>query len=220
LTKIKIHSNISYMIKKFITTTIIGMAIAISAVAQTSTLAPIDSSPTNVTGQTTVSIVSELVSGVKSSGLLEATNYAFEPYATYAPKAPKGDRVGGGALAIYNLNNYLGAGIGLDYLGHFSLVSGNVSVKYPISVGEQLFSKDAYLHSLKFVPFVLGGIGTAMGGTGGSSISTIEDAGAYFQFGKLAGGKFNIGACYGQWTGAGAYSGQRYHMFAGWSHGF
>jgi len=207
------------MIKKFITLTIISFALAFSTMAQTNNTVPATNTPVvATTGTTTIQITQDIFSGIKSSGLLDATNYAFEPYMTYAPKAPT--KVGGGILAIYNLNNYVGAGFGVDYLGQFSLVSGNLSLKYPIALGQQLFPTNSYLYSLKVVPFVLGGLGTPLGGTGGSGISTIADAGAYFQFGELYGGKFNVGACYGQWTGAGAYSGERYHIFVGWSKGF
>lgn len=164
-------------------------------------------------------VVNTLVSDVKSSGLLSATNYAIEPYFTYAPKLPV--KAGAGVLAVYNLNSYIGAGLGVDYLGQLSLISGNVSLKCPIDVGQKAhnYLPDS-LTNIVVTPFVLGGIGTGLSGTGGSTISTITDAGGYIQFGKFAGGKFNVGACWGEWANAGDYSGKRYHLFFGWSHGF
>lgn len=150
---------------------------------------------------------------IKGSGVLSATNYAFEPYATYMPSAPKGDRVGGGLLAVYNVNSYVGAGIGVDYLGQLSIVSGNCSLKYPVhplaSVGWTNFA---------VTPFVLVGAGKPLSGTS-SGLAGIADAGAYLQFGAFKGGQFNVGACWGKWLNAGDYTGQRYHLFAGWSKG-
>jgi len=200
-------------------TILIGAAALLTAVstlnAQTNT---------NVVVATNPSVTTQLYSSLKSSGLLESTNYAIEPYFTYAPKLANGKSyVGGGVLAVYNLNNYVGAGLGLDYLGQFSLISGNLSLKYPISAGKYAvefmpFLPDT-LTNVLFVPFVLGGLGKPVSGTG-NGISTIEDAGAYIQYGNFLGGKFNAGACYGQWNNAGDYSGNRYHIFAGWSRGF
>ena len=142
------------------------------------------------------------------------TNYAVEPYMTYAPKAPT--KVGGGILGIYNVNNYLGLGIGLDWLGDFSLVSGNVQLQAPFHPLPGTFP------SLVVSPFLLGGVATAYSGAGkfDGGVSTVEDLGAYMKFGHLLGGQFNAGAAYGQWTGVGAYDVKRYHIFVGWSHGF
>lgn len=142
------------------------------------------------------------------------TNYAIEPYATYAPNAPT--KYGGGVLGIYNVNNYVGLGLGLDWLGNFNLVSGNVQLSLPFHPLPSTFP------SLVISPFILGGIATAYSGAGkfNGNASTIQDIGAYLKFGHLLGGSFNAGACYGQWTGVGAYDVKRYHLFAGWSHGF
>jgi hypothetical protein len=164
-----------------------------------------------------------VVSAVQSSGLLNASNYSVEPYLTYAPKNAANANFGGGILAIYNLNSYVGAGLGVDYLGQFSLVSGNATLKVPINVGKYVVQYAPWLGSgltnLEVVPFALGGIGTPLSGSP-NTIATILDAGAYVQFGHLYGGKFNVGACWGEWANAGDYSGKRYHLFFGWSHGF
>ena len=45
------------------------------------------------------------------------TNIAVVPYATYAPSAPH--KWGGGILTLWNITPYLGAGMGMDYLGCF-----------------------------------------------------------------------------------------------------
>lgn len=158
------------------------------------------------TNQTTLDKIFASVGGM--------TNYAFEPYVTYAPSAPT--KWGVGALAIYNVNQNVGLGLGLDWLGNFSLVSANVELSAPFHPAPSL------LPNLIVSPFVLGGIATAYSGAGNfnGGVSTIEDAGVYLKFGHAFGGRFNVGACYGQWTGAGPYDVKRYHLFAGWSHGF
>jgi hypothetical protein len=146
------------------------------------------------------------------------TNFAVEPYATYAPKAP--EKWGGGVLLAYDVNPQdslqVGIALGLDWLGSFSLVSGNVSLSAPFH------PMPSTLKTLTISPFVLVGIATPYSGDGhfNGTAATVEDIGAYLRFGHAFGGQFNIGACYGQWTGVGPYDVKRYHMFAGWQHGF
>jgi len=193
--------------KKIINILGIAAALCVSAFAQTNA-AP----DTNTDISTNSTFLTSLWDGFKP--LLSATNYAFEPYGTYAPSAPKGSKEGGGLFVAYNVNNYVGAGVALDYLGQFSLVSANCQLKYAIhpfaSYGAPNFA---------IVPFAMAGVGKGMGGSTGAGIIT-EDIGGYFQFGKLWGGSFNAGAAYGAWENAGKYSGKRYHVFFGWSKGF
>jgi hypothetical protein len=169
----------------------------------------------------------KLFNEAQSGGLFTATNYAIEPYLTYAPKAPAGNTVGCGILAVHNVNSMVGIALGVDYLGQFSLVSGNATLKYPINVGSKVdkyvpsvaVGLKPYLDEIVVVPFVLGGVGKPFSGSS-SSATLIYDVGGYIQYGHLLGGKFNTGLCWGGWDNAGAYSGKRYHIFAGWSHGF
>ena len=169
----------------------------------------------------------KLFNEAQSGGLFTATNYAIEPYLTYAPKAPAGNTVGCGVLAVYTVNSIVGIALGVDYLGQFSLVSGNATLKYPINVGSKVdkyvpsfaAGLKPYLDEIVVIPFVLGGVGTPLSGSS-SSATLIYDVGGYIQYGHLLGGKFNTGICWGGWDNAGAYSGKRYHIFAGWSHGF
>jgi hypothetical protein len=177
-----------------------------TATAATSTNAP------SISGGLT-----EIWNAIDSSGLTTATNYAVEPYLTYAPNAPGGNKIGGGVFAAYNVNKFLGTGLGFDYLGQLSLVSANVQLKvatHPLS-----FLGTGWATNLVVAPFALAGVGTGLSGSTGGAIA-VTDAGAYVQFGELWGGRFNVGAAAGRWDNAGAYSGQRYHLFAGWSKGF
>lgn len=164
----------------------------------------------NVTfAQTNITTVDKIINLIGSP-----TNYAAEIYGTYAPKAPT--KIGGGALLAYNVNNYVGLGIGLDWLGSLSLVSANVQLQAPFH------PLPNQLPNLILSPFIISGVATAY--TGGSSFNgnavIISDVGAYLKYGHLWGGQFNIGGCYGRWTGTGAYDVPRYHVFAGWQHGF
>ena len=142
------------------------------------------------------------------------TNYAAEVYVTYAPKAPT--KVGAGVLTIFNVSQFVGLGLGLDYLGSLSLVSGNVQLSLPYHPLPSQYP------SLVLTPFTIAGVATAYGGAGNfnGAVSTVLDAGVAVKFGHLWGGQFNTGACYGQWGGLGAYDVKRYHYFFGWCKGF
>ncbi len=206
--------------RTLILTALLAAAITLPAAAQVNTNNP----PTVTLTTNLVDDAKSIESVAKSSGILTATNYAIEPYLTYAPHLSKSTtKIGGGILAVYNVNKYIGAGLGLDYLGKFSLVSGNASLKLPINAGKALGGYApkswGFLSNIVVTPFVLGGVGTPTSGAN-SSMSTITDTGAYFEYGHLWGGKFNVGACWGEWANAGDYSGKRYHAFMGWSKGF
>jgi hypothetical protein len=172
--------------------------------------APVASPSTN--SSAFVLAVDSLWNNVKS-----ATNYAIAPYATYAPKAPT--KWGGGVLAIYNVSKYFGAGVGVDWLGSFSLVSGNIQLKLPT---HPLASLGGNWAVLEFTPFAIGGIGTPFSGAGSANggISTIEDAGLQIKFGHLWGGQFGVEGTYGRWTGSGPYDVARMHAAVSWQKGF
>lgn len=188
------------------------LVVAVTAMAQAeSTNTP---APPNTNAIAPVKALSSLWDNLKS-----ATNYAIAPYATYAPKAPT--TIGGGLLAIYNVNQYFGAGIGGDWLGEFTMFSGNIQLKLPTHPLRSLRSS-GWLHDLEVTPFVLGGIGTPIAGAGNANrgLSTIQDIGAYMKFGHLWGGQFGIGGSIGKWTGSGPYDVTRYHAFVSWQKGF
>jgi hypothetical protein len=157
----------------------------------------------------------EIGAALLSAHLTSISNYSIDPYFTYAPAAPT--KYGGGVLGIYNVNDYVGVGLGVDWLGSFSLVSGNATLKLPTH--PLAWTGNATLASLQMTPFVLGGVGTPLGGAGATA-ATISDVGDAFEFGHVFGGTFNVGAAWGTWSNAGAYSVERYHIFFGWSHGF
>lgn len=165
--------------------------------------------------------VGQVWNAFTSSDIMQATNYALAPYLTYAPKAP--EKVGGGILAIYNVNNYVGAAMGVDYLGSFSLVSGNLTLKadtQPLQSITWLSWAPASVRNVTITPFTLLGVGQPLGGTSGQGAATIWDVGGEVKFGHLWGGRFGAGITWGEWMNAGAYSGHRYHGFLSWQKGF
>lgn len=139
--------------------------------------------------------------------LLTASNWTVCPYITYAPSAPT--KFGGGTLIIYNINKVVGGGVGLDWLGHFSLVSGNLTLRYPIDftlVG----------HAFTVVPFGIGGLATPYGGAGNNNggVATIEGAGFVLDpHVTISKAQLAAGAACINWTGAGDYSGQHLEAF-------
>lgn len=201
--------------KKLIAVIMLALALATPVVqAQTNDATnsvTVTNSSNNVWEQTLAAFTWESLASI--------TNWAIEPYLTYAPDI-KGtsSKVGGGALILYNLNNYMAGGVGIDYLGQFSLFSGNLTLKLPIPVSRYIELPKPF-DNLTIVPFTLGGIATPMSGESESPIM-VWDVGAAIKFGHLWGGQFNTGAAYGAWENAGDYSGKRYHIFVGWSKEF
>ena len=212
--------------KKLITTLGLIALVAFSSVcayAQTTTNTT-TTTPVVLTTNDVPSINGGLVeiwNALETSGLASATNYAVEPYLTYAPNAPSNNKIGGGVFLCYNVSKYIGTGLGIDYLGQFSLVSADVQLKVPTHPFQNITWFNGALTNVVIAPFAIAGVGTPLSGqnTGGGAIA-VTDAGAYIEFGHLWGGRFNVGAAYGNWANAGQYSGDRYHAFAGWSIGF
>lgn len=200
-------------IKLLIIIALIAAACALAAHAQTNAPSPVTTTSTN----TIAGGITEIWDAIETSGLTTATNYAVEPYLTYAQDAPSGNKIGGGAFIAYNVSHYIGTGLGVDYLGQFSLVSADIQLKVPT----RPFASTgiSWLTNIVIAPFALAGVGKSLSGGADGAIA-VTDAGAYVQFGELWGGKFNVGAAYGRWDNAGSYSGPREHLFVGWSKGF
>lgn len=190
------------------------MFVATIAGAQTISLTPPPTLGTN----------SESALGLIGRGILSLalgvidktpTNFAIAPYATYAVDAKK---FGGGIAGVYNVNNYFGAVVAVDYIGgQFLGVSGGIQIQmliHPLSsFGVTNFS---------LTPFAISAVGTSLqgGGGGNGAVQTIETAGLDAHFGHLWGGQFLVGGAYGTRSGAGAYSGGYINAFIGWKKGF
>lgn len=152
--------------------------------------------------------------------LTQATNWAAVPYLTYAPDIQSDHKVGGGLLALYNVNEYVGAGLGLDWLGQFNLVSGNVTLRLPVH--PLAFIGSEWAKNFTVTPFGIGGIATPLGGAGEDNgrAAGIFGGGASFEVLKLAGGQVSTGAAVVNWTEAGDYSGNHYQIFLSWNKDF
>lgn len=148
---------------------------------------------------------------------MSATNYGVAVYGTYAPKAPT--KIGGGVLGVYNINDYAGLGLGVDWLGQFSLLSVNLQLKLPVQPFRTWTSYPAWVQSIKVIPLAIVGTGKPFTG-GGNGVATLWDTGGLIKFGHLFKGQFGVGATWGAWDNAGDYSGHRYHAFLSWSKGF
>ena len=147
-----------------------------------------------------------------------ASNYSVNVYGTYKPSVPNGgSKVGAGGLLIYNVSGHVGVAAGLDYLGSWTLVSGNVTFKLPFQ------PLAAYgFTNLWVVPNAIAGLGTSFGGSGSSTatVETIAGTGASVTFGHWLGGSFDTGFEAVNLSNAGAYSGWDYRLFIGWGKGF
>jgi hypothetical protein len=150
------------------------------------------------------------------------TNVSIDPYFTYAPKAPT--KEGGGVFMAYDVNQFVGLGIGLDWLGQFALVSGDVQLQAPFHITTVFpaLSQYSFFQNFEVTPFVLGGVATPYSGNGqfNGTPMVVSDVGGYVEFGHLLGGRFDVGAAWGAWSGSGPYAVKRYHAFAGWTLGF
>ena len=193
-----------------------------SAPAQTN--APVI--PANLSDQLGISGSAKLLmDSIGSSGIFYATNYALAEYLTYAPKAK--NTIGGGLMAVYNapsLNGDLG-GIGMclgaDYLGGWSLVSGNLSLRvntHPLNVALFSFLPASFTTNIVAQPYTIVGIGTPMSG-GNQGAAEIWDVGYNVVFYKVpptaswfSGWQIGAGACWGEWMNAGPQSGHRWHI--------
>lgn len=158
----------------------------------------------------------QIAAAIKAADIGHMSNYLIAPYATYAPKAPT--KYGGGIMAIYNVNSHLGMAAGLDWLGQFTLVSGNATLKadtHPLRSFSS--STNSFFYNFTATPFALAGAGVDVGGTGSH---VIWDLGLHTSFGHFMGGKFGLGGAYGEWIGSSPYDVKRYHFFVDWQKGF
>ena len=155
-------------------------------------------------------------------GLLDATNYAPVAYATYAPKAK--DHWGGGAAVAFDFpalngtNGTIGTLFGYDWLGHWSMVNANVTLKAKFKPLAGYSSLPNAIQQLQFEPIAIVGVWTSSSGS--SQGGTLWDLGADISYGHLWGGQFCSGFTYGEWNGDTVEGGHRYRIFTGWRYGF
>ena len=158
-------------------------------------------------------------SGLEAVGkdVLNASNVCVAPYATLMTSGASKGKVGGGIIAFYDLNNFVAAGAGVDYMGQFEMVSGNLQLKLPIHPLSSLGWTNFVV-----VPNVIAGLGTPLGGAGtaNSSLTSITLAGASFNFATWDNWNIGVGGDYGTRSGAGKYSGNEGNVALTFSKGF
>ena len=168
--------------------------------------------------------VSSLYNTIQQVGLLDATNYAPFVYGTYAPNAK--DKIGGGFgvgfdfPALSGTNASTGLLLGADWLGSWSMINANVTIKahtHPLNVGVLSFLPVS-IRNIEVEPLAVLGVWAPMGGGGGGG--TLWDIGGDVQFGHWLGGRFVAGITWGEWNSNTVEPGHRYHAFGGWRIGF
>jgi hypothetical protein len=205
----------------FVLTVAIGVACAFAARGQTN-VAQVPNLMANIPVSTALST---LYNAVQNSAILQATNWAVGPYATYAPKSA--NKTGGGVLAVYNIPTLtgslgaVGAVLGADWLGSWSLVSGSVTVSattHPLASLSWLNWLPSKIKNIEADPFSIAGIGAPLSGSSGAA--ELWDVGYNIDVYNTATSKFGAGLTWGEWLNAGTESGHRYHLFISWKYNF
>jgi hypothetical protein len=160
------------------------------------------------------------------NGLKTASNYSVSPYATYAENAPKGRQFGGGALFVFDVSQNVGIGMGVDYLGSFNMVNGNVTIKQSLRPLTYLGMTSAFASNFTVTPFGIAGACSPISSAGSAngSIGAIYGAGFNLDLCQFdVGGttlKLSTGYARTEWSNLGAYSGWRDSLFLGLRAGF
>jgi hypothetical protein len=145
--------------------------------------------------------------------LLGATNIAVAPFVLGLTSGDKGGTWGGGVLALYNVNNYVGIGIGMYYLAEWYEFNGSVQLQYPMPLWS----------GFVLTPFVVAGIGTSFAGAGSANgdVDVVSQLGVNLDIVNLGKGwEFGLGGFFGNITGAGPYSGNDAGGFINFHRGF
>src|ERR1017187_6508616 len=151
-----------------------GASAQTTVITNTNGVSSTNTLPTAPTGDFLTGGLGIIVGAVENSGLLDATNYGAVIYGTYSKDTA--NHFGGGCLIPFNFptltgtNGAVGMALGFDWLGHWSMVSGNVTlsaVTHPFNIG--LFSfAPLWLRNLQAEPIALVGIGAPMSGGSGA----------------------------------------------------
>jgi hypothetical protein len=199
--------------------------IAFGASAQTNTAGTNSAAAPAVTA-TNTPLSWGLVGQAIWNAVKTASNYSVSPYATYAENAPKGHQLGGGVLFVFDVSDNVGIGMGVDYLGSFNMVNGNVTIKQALRPLTYLGMTSAFASNFTVTPFGIAGACSPISSAGSANGSVGAIYGAGFnldlcQF-ELAGTTLKLSTGYArtEWSGLGAYSGWRDSLFLGLRAGF
>jgi len=127
---------------------------------------------------------------------LQASNITAVAYGTYFNN---NHAFGGGVMALYNIGDYVSAGIGSDYAGEWRMFSGTVTAHYHFAVTPKL----------SLTLYGLAAAGTSVGGAGSDngSLATGEGGGFHWTYQFNDQWSAGLGAGYIQRQNCGAFSG-------------
>jgi hypothetical protein len=128
--------------------------------------------------------------------VLSASNYTAAIYGTYFND---NHQYGGGFMFMYNINDYISAGLGSDYAGQWRMFSGTVNVHCTKPINDKL----------SFTGYGIVAAGTSVGGAGSDngSLATGEGGGIYGSYKFSDTFSLHLGGGYIQRQNCGTYSG-------------
>jgi hypothetical protein len=187
------------------------MSLGLSAIAQPNityqTKATYQSKGTNVLSNTIEAGAGWLAT---NQAALVTSSWTVAPYFTYAPNIAADNKVGGGILAAYAVNEFASAAVGLDWLGELSMPSGNVELHKTITPFASIG-----LTNLHVTPFVIGGVAVPLSGAGvdNKDLAVIYGAGLAIPITSYKDKPISVGAAWVKWDNVGEYSGEHLHFF-------
>lgn len=125
-----------------------------------------------------------------------ASNYTAVVYASHFDS---NNKFGGGVMLLYNIGDYVSAGLGSDYAGEWRMFSGTVNVHKTWNLNSKL-SLDTY-------GIVAAGTSVGGAGTSNGSLATGEGGGAHFNYRINDKWSAGLGGGYIQRQGCGEFSG-------------
>jgi hypothetical protein len=127
---------------------------------------------------------------------LQSSNITGAVYGTYFNQ---NHAFGGGVMALYNINDYISAGLGSDYAGEWRMFSGTVTVHYHFVVTPKL----------SLTLYGLAAAGTSIGGAGSDNgaLATGEGGGFHWNYQLSDKWSAGLGAGYVQRQSCGDFSG-------------
>jgi hypothetical protein len=142
----------------------------------------------------------------------QSTQLVYAPFGTVLTSGEKKGTAGGGIVAAYNWTQYFGTGVGIYYLGGWSMFNGQAQLMLPIPITA----------NFKIQPFTVGGLGTSLSGAGSANgdLTVITQLGMAASVVHLGSWSLDAGGFWGTITGAGPYSGRNVGGTLAFSRGF
>ena len=127
---------------------------------------------------------------------LQSSNITAVAYGTYFNN---NHAFGGGVMALYNIGDYVSAGLGSDYAGEWRMFSGTITAHYHFDLTPKI----------SLTLYGLAAAGTSVGGAGDAngSLATGEGGGCHFTYAFTDAWGAGLGFGYVQRQNCGDYSG-------------